>query len=213
MNLEHGIYCIEGQWNWGKKEVEPSVEPILQMLQKMGQWDYARRDCATYGEMQFWLKHEWAKLYAGSILYISSHGEGGRIWLTNEENNNNSVSLHQLADGGLSCEYSLVHFGGCSVLAKEAEGIVRTFMEKTKATYVTGYGVEVGWADRLLPPAVALEFMLFSSIWKEEIDLSEDRSNGRSRKKLKELIDGLNENDIFGQCKLKLYTKWDTEGD
>ena len=213
MNLEQGIYCIEGQWNWGKKEVEPSVEPILQMLQKMGQWNYARRDCATYEEMRFWLKHEWAQLYTGSILYISSHGDKGRICLTNEENDNNSVSLHQLADGELKCDGCLVHFSGCEMLADGSEAIVRDFMKATEAPYVTGYGVEVGWADTLLPPAVALEFVLFSSICERDIDLSEDRSNSQSRKKLEELIKGLNKNHIFEQCQLKLYTKWDTEGD
>ena len=204
MNLEDekAIYCIEGQWNWGKNEVEPSVEPILQMLQKMGQWKYARRDCATYEEMRFWLKHEWDKLGSGSILYISSHGKKGRICLTNEENDN-SVSLHQLADGELDCSESLVHFGGCKMLADGSEGIIRDFMEATGAPYVTGYGVEVGWADTRHRPALALELMLFSSI------RSIDFSDGRSKKSVEGLIEDLKKNEIFEQCKLKLHTKWD----
>ena len=77
MKKERRIYCIEGHWDYGNTEVEPSVEPILQMLQKHGVWNYTRRDCATQEELQFWLKYEWKRCKPGSILYIASHGSAG----------------------------------------------------------------------------------------------------------------------------------------
>ncbi len=43
MKLEQRIYCIEGVWDYGGREVEPSVEPLLEMLRRQGQWDYIRR--------------------------------------------------------------------------------------------------------------------------------------------------------------------------
>ena len=45
MKKERRIYCIEGHWDYGNTEVELSVEPILQMLQKHGVWNYTRRHC------------------------------------------------------------------------------------------------------------------------------------------------------------------------
>ena len=207
MKLEQRIYCIEGQWNWGKQEVEPSVEPILQMLQKMGQWNYARRDCATREELKFWLKNEWNKrCRQGSILYIASHGSEGVICLTHEDKDedNTDVELHELGENDmLDCENCLVHFGGCNIITDE--GAVRVFMEKTKATCVTGYGAEVGWSDVAYPPALALELMLFSSIHTKGIDFSDSSSVGH----LKELIDDFKKSEIFAQCKLEICTKWD----
>ena len=52
MTLEKRIYCIEGVWNYGDREVEPSVEPLLDMLRRQDLWAYVRRDCATTGEFK-----------------------------------------------------------------------------------------------------------------------------------------------------------------
>ena len=200
MKKEKRIYCIEGQWNWGKTEVEPSVEPILQMLQKMGQWDYARRDCATLPEMQFWLKHEWTQCQKGSILYIASHGSKGRIWLTSEAKDNKFISLCELADFMPECNGRLVHFSGCNIVA--AEDAVREFIERTGAACVTGYGAEVGWADTTWPPALALELILFSSISTKGIKFED----GRNLRPLRRLVEDLfKENELFRRCKLKLF--------
>ena len=32
MKLEKRIYCIEGHWDYGRREIEPSVEPMLKLL-------------------------------------------------------------------------------------------------------------------------------------------------------------------------------------
>lgn len=207
MEWKQRIYCIEGQWNWGKRAVEPSVEPILQTLRKMGQWDYARRDCATPQELEFWIEHEWnTRCKPGSILYIASHGEKGRIWLTNEKNynDNNFVSLDQLA-GKLDCSGCLVHFGGCEIASEGQEDKIGEFMESTKASYVTGYSAVGGWTDTTLPPALALELMLFSSISTKEIYLD----NRKKQRALRKLIDRFNENEILQQCGLRLFPELD----
>ena len=68
MRLERRIYCIEGHWDYGKRTAEPSVEPMLKLLSDMGEWDYARRDCATKEEMKYWIEHEWCRCKHGSIL-------------------------------------------------------------------------------------------------------------------------------------------------
>ena len=192
MLLEKRIYCIEGHWDYGKKEVEPSVEPVLQMLRGLGQWQYARRDCATVEEMNYWIEHEWARCREGSLLYFATHGEeSGRIWLSNDH------SLHMTGITA-DCTNCWVHFGGCNVLDVPVETI-RGFMEHTGATVVSGYAVETGWADTKSAPALALELILFSSITDIPLD------DGRKRRGLKPI-----EEDLacrFRDCKFRLHTK------
>ena len=62
MKLEQRIYCMEGVWDYGAREVEPTVEPLLEMLRRQDQWNYVRRDCATTGE----LKHAASGIRVGS---------------------------------------------------------------------------------------------------------------------------------------------------
>ena len=200
MRLEERIYCIEGHWDYGNREVEPSVEPILQMLRSMGHWDqYARRDCATAEECYFFLENEWSRCRQGSILYFATHGESGEIWLSQ----NQVVPLETLSAKEIDCTGCLVHFGGCNVLAKDGEVRARKFMAGTGATYVSGYTRETGWADIMDPPALALELILFSSISTLSIDLTD----GRSKPKMKTLAAELRKS--FKTCGFKLYSKWD----
>ena len=191
MQLEKRIYCIEGHWNYGKREVEPSVEPILQMLQGLGQWPYARRDCATTVEMSYWIDHEWNRCREGSVLYLATHGEEGRISLSDR---------HSVDVAGINadCTNRWVHFGGCNVLSVQ-EDRIGELMYKSGATVVSGYTVETGWADITLPPAVALELLLLSSAYSVQL------GDGRSRRRLKGIADDLN--DRFPDCGFRLHTK------
>ena len=192
MRLEKRIYCIEGHWDYGKREVEPSVEPVLQMLRGLGQWAYARRDCATVEEMNHWIEHEWTpRCKEGSLLYFATHGERGRIWLSDN---------HSLHVTGITadCTNCWVHFGGCSVLDVPGETI-RGFMEQSGATVVSGYAVETGWADIMSAPALALELILFSSITDIPLD------DGRKRRRLSSIGEDLG--NRFPDCGFILHTK------
>lgn len=201
MKLAKRVYCIEGHWNYGKREVEPSVEPMLQLLRRMGQWEYARRDCATVDEFDYFLDHEWNRCKEGSILYIAAHGEPGVIWLSDEQ----SQGLDTLA-AKADCSGCLVHFSSCSVLDVDEKRLL-DFMTKTGASCVSGYEVDTGWADFTYPPAIALELLLFSSIWMEKIDLTDGRSARRLRK-LGEKLQGK-----FKECGFQLHTRWDPIGE
>ncbi len=193
MQLEKRIYCIEGHWNYGTREVEPSVEPILQMLQGLGQWPYARRDCATVEEMNYWIRQEWNRCREGSVLYLATHGEKGRIWLSDDY----SVDV---AGINADCTNCWVHFGGCNVLSVQ-EDRIEELMSNSGATVVSGYTVEAGWADITLPPALALELVLFSSAAARSVDLGD----GRSRPKLRKIADDLN--DRFPDCGFRLHVR------
>ena len=202
MKLRKRIYCIEGHWDYGDREVEPSVEPMLQLLHAMGQWEYARRDCATVNELDYFLDREWTRRCRnGSILYIASHGDPGMMWFSDDQ----SLGLDTLA-AKADCTGCLVHFGGCKVLATREERI-RDFMADTGAAGVSGYEVETGWADVAGPPALALELLLFSSIWTQGIDLTDGRSASGKLPRLAEKLQCM-----FPECGFQLHTKWDWDG-
>ena len=165
------IYCIEGHWNY-EDEKEPSVEPVLMMLQSLGEWGYARRNCATSGELTYFLENEWnTHCLPDSILYFATHGEPGNISLSaSDPQAIENLANHVKATG------CLVHFGGCSILNfGKGSKRIRDFVEKTGAAAVSGYTKDVGWASARWAPAVALELMLFSSIRSERVNL-----NGRN---------------------------------
>ena len=192
MLLEKRIYCIEGHWDYGKREVEPSVEPVLQMLSVLGHWKYARRDCATVVEMNYWIEEEWTqRCREGSVLYFATHGGPGEVSLSANE------SSH-IAEITADCTNCWVHFGGCNVLEVPDETI-REFMRQSCATVVSGYAVETGWADTKFAPALALELVLFSSI--KDIPLDD----GRSRRRLKSIAETIGER--FPDCGFRLQTK------
>ena len=197
------IYCIEGHWHEvSDPTLEPSVEPMLQMLDRRGHWSYVRRNAATDGELFYWINEEWNKCAYGSILYFATHGSEGGIWLGRNDDYSSSVPIEKLAMEEIDCEKCLVHFGGCSILACEEERI-RSFIDQTGAAAVSGYREDVGWISRRWPPAVLLDLMLFGMIEDEEIDLTD----GRSRKRLQGLKEELQKK--FPECGFDLYTKED----
>ena len=202
MKLKQRIYCVEGVWNYGDREVEPSVEPMLEMLKSQELWAYARRDCATTGELKHYLDNEWSRCKEGSVLYIASHGSPGGIWLSDGHPLGLDTLGDLLAEG---CNDCLVHFGGCEVLGGDEHVVnrrVATFLEKTHAMGVSGYSVETGWTGRWAP-AVGLELTLFSSIKEEGIQLG----NGRHFPALRRIVEELQRR--FEDCSFDLFTRLD----
>lgn len=178
MKLINRIYCIEGVHDWGKREIEPSVEPLLQLLdQGVGAWEYVCRDCATEGELSWYLRNEWwNRCLQGSILYFFSHGGPGCVSLSEEY----SVDLGQLGsilEGG-GCEGCFVHFGGCKTMKDTGE--IERFKQRTGAWAVSGYGEKSEWTG-VEYNSVALEYMLFSSL-KYELEIGNNRHRGRLEK-------------------------------
>lgn len=204
MKLKKRIYCIEGVWDYGDREVEPSVEPLLEMLRRQDLWEYARRDCATIPELKHYLTYEWCRCRVGSVLYLATHGEPGEIYLSEGESLGLDALAGLLEEG--QCEDCLVHFSGCSVLGGDEDAVrqrVKTFLDRTGAMGVSGYSVEAGWTDTFSAPAAALELMLFSSIESEPIDLS----NGRHFNRLRKVVESLQVR--FADCQFELYTRLD----
>ena len=68
---------------------------------------------------------------------------------------------------------------------------------------VFGYGATTGWTDVLWAPAAALELMLSSSIWAQDINLAV----GRHFKRLSRIVTELQ--GKFPDCEFDLYTRLD----
>ena len=186
MKLKERIYCIEGIHDWGKREIEPSIEPMLQILRDgVGLWDYVRRDCATEAELKWYIQEEWwRRCLPGSILYFSSHGSRSLVNLSDNEN----LTLEQLGfllegeeEGG--AENCLVHFGMCETL--EDESSVRRFMDQTGAWACSGYFGKSEWCG-VETNGVALEYILLSSLGKNSA-YGIDVGNNRHKKRLSKL--------------------------
>ena len=150
MKLAKRIYCVEGVWDYGDRAVEPSVEPLLDMLRRQDLWDYARRDCATTAEFKHYLSREWSRCRTGSVLYLATHGDQGAIWLSDDECLGFETLGELLASD--QCEDCLVHFGGCNVFAGDEHATnrrIKAFLAKTGAMGVSGYAATIGWTDTL----------------------------------------------------------------
>ena len=186
MKFKERIYCIEGIHDWGKREIEPSIEPMLQILRDgVGLWDYVRRDCATEAELKWYIQEEWwRRCKRGSILYFSSHGSRSLVNLSDNEN----LTLGQLGhllesdeEGG--AENCFVHFGGCETFKDESA--VQKFMIQTRAWACSGYSGKPAWYG-VEENGVALEYMLLSSLGTQsctEIEVG----NNRHKKRLSKL--------------------------
>ena len=204
MKLKRRIYCIEGVWDYGDHEVEPSVEPLLEMLRRQGLWEHVRRDCATTAELKHYLSYEWNRCKTGSVLYLATHGDQGGIRLSEKE----PLGLDTFGKllGDRQCEDCLVHFGGCEVLGGNEDVTrqrIKMFLDQTGAMGVSGYGATTGWTDTLWAPAGALELMLFSSISTHGIRLED----GKYFRPLSKIVKSLQ--DRFAECEFDLYTRVD----
>ena len=159
MEKKKRIYCIEGVHDWGTGTVEPTVEPMLELLQRIGHWDYLHRTCSTLPELQYRLKTEWHDWCDyGSVLYFCTHGSTDQIWLGDDQ----VVGLLTLKEWIYDAKGCHVHFGGCDTFSG-GEDNLKTLIDYTEATSVSGYATDVGWLGQSAP-ALALELLFFGSL-------------------------------------------------
>ena len=201
MEQKKRIYCIEGVHDWGEGKIEPTVEPMLELLQRTGYWtDYLHRSCATTAELKYRLSEEWNNCCEeGSVLYFSTHGAPDQIWLREDDE---GVGLSTLKEW-LDLTGCHVHFGGCRTFSKEASNLkdlnLRDLMDYTGASSVSGYAADSDWLA-WKAPAVALELLFFGLL--SEVNLADGR--GRA-KRLSNIEAQLNER--FDDCEFRMLTR------
>ncbi|MDE0039858.1 MAG: hypothetical protein OXU77_20215 [Gammaproteobacteria bacterium] len=180
METKKRIYCIEGVHDWGDGKIEPTVEPMLELLQKTGYWDYLHRTCATSAELRYRLEEEWNEVCEkGSVLYFASHGAPDQVWLSDEVAG--LVTMKEWAD----CTGCHVHFGGCDTFSG-GEHNLSDFMNSTNATSVSGYAREVGWVD-WTAPALTLELQFFAQLSGVNI-VNQTRNRARNLRRVEQAV-------------------------
>ena len=162
-----GIFCLETIWF--DEALNPSVRPLLELLERMSGVPLVHRDVSTWEELDFclgrWvgrnmLKKDYRLGHLG-ILYLGFHGSPGNIYLrtdSRQRSDNDEVDLCAIAESltkgkplhdATGC---VIHFGSCSVL--RAPRRVREFKDKVGAACVSGYSRDVDTT-----PSWAFEFM------------------------------------------------------
>ena len=189
MQVKKRIYCIEGVHDWGDGQIEPTILPMLELLQKTGYWSsYLHRSCATTAELKYRLSEEWNNCCDyGSVLYFSTHGAPDQIWLREDDEGVGLSTLKEWPDL-TGCH---VHFGGCRTFSKE-ESNLKDLMEYTGASSVSGYAAESDWLA-----AVALELLFFGLL--SEVNLADGRGRANQLKRIKSQI-----NEQFPDCEFRM---------
>ena len=190
------IYCVEGVHDWGSGQIEPTVEPMLELLQRTGYWPhYQHRTCATIPELEWRLTKDWSEWCAeGSILHFFTHGGQDQIWL---QPNAQAVGILTLKEW-LDCTGCHVHFGGCGTFSQDEDNQnLRNFMEHTGAVSVSGYATEARWLG-FVKPALPLELQLFGLLHDVYFKGNTKNRLGKLRKIEQEI------NSRFGDCEFRM---------
>ena len=139
------VFCLE-TYSWYKGKDRTTVQPMLELLRRMGRCDYLHRDVATRSEFEYFLNDYLEKENkAYPVLYLGFHGSDDPpcIHLGNGE----EITLDELAktiDG--RCSKRVVYFGSCSTMNMHGHKLNK-FVSSTQALAVLGYREKVGWLE------------------------------------------------------------------
>lgn len=214
------IYCIEGHADYqpdGVWEAGSLVQGMLQAVQDGGGLPFTRRDSPVLGAMHFWLGRDWSKEQddgtfrpreAGSVLYFSTHGQPGQIWLSDGWPSHvpQVQAISTLPDivGEGFARRCLVHLGGCSMVQRSERG-VRKFMERSGASAVSGFTQEVNYLG-MAAPALALEGNYFSELSDVNLATLHQPVNGEAGRERMRVI-AAQMQASFPDCGFKLWLR------
>jgi hypothetical protein len=107
-----GIFCLEGEWDPDLR-VRDSVQPLLDLLERLSIARTIHRDVATREELRYYLAKWKQKRYRNyPVLYLTSHGESGCLKLGKE-----TIDLTEL--GAMlkgAAKGRVIYFGSCMTL-------------------------------------------------------------------------------------------------
>ena len=144
------VFCIETVW-YGSKD-RSSMRPVFQILEDFYDTPYVYRDAATRDEFIHYV-NKWKDIHKDKkdilkypVLYLGFHGKPGKIGFETTEGCIDLARIKELEDVLVgSCENRLVHFSSCRPLKKKDER--KSFLDRTKASAVSGYTKKVDWID------------------------------------------------------------------
>lgn len=136
------IFCLEGEWESDLRQ-RVSVEPILELLDKLGIAKSIHRDVATSPELEYYLEKWKQKRYDRyGVLYLAMHGSEENLHLGRD-----AVSLDEL-EAALkgSCKGKAIYFGSCLTMKAQPKRL-QEFARVTGARVVVGYRKSVPWLE------------------------------------------------------------------
>lgn len=149
-----GIFCLEGEWDSDLRSRD-SVEPILDLLERLRIADSIHRDVATTEELKYFLGKWVQKRYDNyRVLYLAMHGTAGSLYLGSDEIDLDTLE-ELLRD---RCVGRAIYFGSCLTMRVTPERLME-FAANTGARVVVGYRKSVDWLD-----AAAFEVLLLDRL-------------------------------------------------
>ncbi|OWY62844.1 hypothetical protein B7486_56245 [cyanobacterium TDX16] len=142
------MFCLEGDRDDQDLRDRRSVQPLLELLERLGSIEYVRRDVGTREELERCIR-QWVKRRYDNfpVLYLAFHGRRGSLELGND-----LYSLEDLADclhhhrGAMQ---SVVHFGSCATI-RVSPSRLADFSRRADIRTVSGFSKDVDWAEAAL---------------------------------------------------------------
>lgn len=151
-NALNGVFCLEGEWDRDLRG-RRSVEPILELLERLEAIRYIHRDVATVEELQYYVDRWQERPYDRyRVLYLAMHGDTGCVDLGRDSLDLNS--LGEVLEG--KCSGSIVYFGSCLTMVGDGQALT-DFVKRTGALAAVGYTQEIEWVQSSSFDVVLLE--------------------------------------------------------
>jgi hypothetical protein len=150
-----GVFCLEGEWDRDLRQ-RLSVEPVLELLERLRLARYIHRDVATVSEFEYYLKKWGQKGYHEfEVLYLAMHGDMGTLHLGKD-----SLTLNDL-DGLIQGKAAnrVIYFASCSTMLEDEEAL-KSFVKSTGARAAIGYWLDIDWLDSVGFEVFLLERLL-----------------------------------------------------
>lgn len=151
-SIKPGILCLEGDWDPADPASRKTIEPALELLERMDFVTLHHRNVNTMPELWRHLDHWDSKAFEHyRFLYMGFHGEPGVIDISGDR-----LGLDTLAanlEG--RCTDRVIFLSSCGVLESREESL-KEFCRKTGADAIVGYTAEVDFIE-----AAAFEMILF----------------------------------------------------
>lgn len=153
-----GAFCLEGEWSSDLRS-RWSVEPILQLLERLEYLTAIHRDVASKAELTYYLGKWVQRGYAAyEVLYLACDGAAGELalgrdWITFDE-------LAEVLEG--RCAGRTLYFSACLTL-DISDDMLMAFVSRTGAKAVVGYEKPIDWLESAAFECLLLERLVRGS--------------------------------------------------
>lgn len=140
--MTNGVFCLEGEWDDDLHD-RKSVQPLLEMLERLGEIKAIHRNVATRAELKHYLDKWVGTGYQDYwVLYLATHGgKGTLVWSAHED-----TTLDHLAELlGDGAKDAYVYLGACKTLLDSQAA--QDFVARAKVAGLLGYREDVDWLE------------------------------------------------------------------